>query len=769
MMIDWPAEKLLSLKPLSAWVGAGVSMLVLALLLGHSLPVVARDGQVIRFALEWVPMLGIDLSFRIDGLSLLFALIISFIGFLIFIYSSAYFKSHPQAPRILAILIGFMLSMLGLVLADHLITMFVFWELTTITSFILIGTRHEDMLARRNALQAILITAGGGLCLICAIILLGSAAGSYHLSDIIGQNLTSHPYYTAVFILVLLSCLTKSALFPFHFWLPNAMAAPTPISAYLHSATMVKAGLYLLARLHPSLSGTELWFWSLALLGGVTAVWSSLQAMRQRDLKLMLAYTTVMALGTIAMFLAAGTAKALMAALVFLLVHALYKASLFMVVGNIEKASGSRDWRELVGLRRYLPWTYTAAVLAALSMAGLPPFFGFIGKEMLLEAALSVPVAPLWFSGTVIIAGTLMAGIGFFIMSSPFRGRLAAETTKRLSAAMVFPPVFLAATGLLAGFGAAYASFWVMPLMQSALTSLSPESQAIKLALWHGFGPVLFISLGIILAGAVLARYFAPAHHFLQRSPGGISLSGDLVYDKILKGTLSFSETMTSALQNGRQRFYVMTVFLTLLALTGSTLIYRPFLPDSLWGNIGEIPLYQWTLCGFIALSVCVIVFSHSRMLAICALGTTGTGIALLFIIFSAPDIAMTQFMTEILVVILLTLVTLRLPVFHNFARGYGTGRRRDAAIAILSGLCVTALMLSMIQEPFDLSVSEYYGANSYTEARGRNVVNVILVDFRAMDTLGEITVVAVASLACYALIKLRRHGRKRFDTESLP
>ncbi|NCC21956.1 MAG: DUF4040 domain-containing protein [Alphaproteobacteria bacterium] len=757
----------LPVSPLAAWVGAAISFFFLVLLLGF-LPAVARDGEVIRLAIEWIPALGIDLSFRIDGLSLLFGLVISFVGLLIFVYSSAYFRGDPEATRILIVLVAFMLAMLGLVLADHLIALFVFWELTTITSFILIGTRHEDALARRNALQAILVTAGGGLCLMAAIILLGEAAGSYQLSEIITRDLTDHPHYSAILTLVLLGCLTKSALFPFHFWLPNAMAAPTPISAYLHSATMVKAGLYLLARLHPSLAGTDLWFWSLAVTGGITAVWSSIQALKQRDLKLMLAYTTVMALGTIALFLAADSGKALMAALVFLLVHALYKAALFMVVGNLDKAAGSRDWSVLKGLRRFMPWTFAAAVLAALSMAGVPPFFGFIGKEILIAASLAVPAGTFWFTGAVVVSAALMAGVAFFLMTSPFFGDRATPPKKRLSAAMVVPPLLLAALGLIAG---PFASFLpITPLLQSAALSLSREAPTIELTLWHGFGPVLYISIGILLAGAALARFFVPVHRVLYHSPGKLSLTADRVYDGILHGLLSLAEVLTLVLQNGRQRFYVMTIFSTLVGLIGLTALNRSFLPPALLGGIEGIPLYQWILCAFIALSVLLIVFSHSRMLAICALGTAGTGIALFFVIFSAPDVAMTQFMTEILVVIILTLVTLRLPVFHNYAPGFGAGRIRDAAIAIASGVCVSALMLSMVHEPVDLSVSDYYGANSYTEAKGRNIVNVILVDFRAMDTLGEIVVVAIAGLACHALIKLRRYSRgQRFDARNLP
>ncbi|MEO0359196.1 MAG: proton-conducting transporter membrane subunit, partial [Pseudomonadota bacterium] len=339
-------------------------------------------GGTVRFAWDWVPALGISISFLIDGLSLTFALLISGIGALVLLYSNTYLAGHPQYARFALFLTSFMLAMLGLVLADNLIAVFVFWELTTVTSYLLIGFGHETEKGRRSALQALFVTGAGALALLAGLILLGTTMGTFELSEILtrGDELKAHALYVPILILVLAGTFTKSAQFPFHFWLPNAMAAPTPVSAFLHSATMVKAGVYLMARLHPGMAGTDIWFWTLSIAGAFTAVFASILALRQTDLKQALAYTTLMALGVLTLFLGQGSEYGLTAFVTFLIVHSLYKASLFLVVGCIDHATGSRDADTLGGLGRVMPMTACAAGLAALSMAGLPPFLGFIGK-----------------------------------------------------------------------------------------------------------------------------------------------------------------------------------------------------------------------------------------------------------------------------------------------------------------------------------------------------------------------------------------------------
>ena len=353
-------------------------------------------GDVVRVAWAWVPSLGISLSFLIDGLSLTFGLLITGIGALVMLYSSKYLEGHGHFGRFHLYLVLFMLSMLGLVLADNLLTLFVFWELTTITSYLLIGFDHAEKKARRSALQALLLTGTGGLALLAGFILIGNVAGTFELSEIRAQGnvLIDSALYLPILILVLAGTFTKSAQFPLHFWLPNAMAAPTPVSAYLHSATMVKAGIYLMARMHPNLGGTEVWMWTLTVFGAVTAVFASFMAVKQTDLKQALAYTTLMALGTLTLFLGSDTGYAITAAMTFLIVHSFYKAALFLIVGIIDHGTGTREADILGGLARAMPVTAAAAAVAALSMAGFPPFLGFIGKELKYAGALGSRPSP---------------------------------------------------------------------------------------------------------------------------------------------------------------------------------------------------------------------------------------------------------------------------------------------------------------------------------------------------------------------------------------
>ena len=393
----------------------------LAVTFAACLPTIAA-GNTIRLVYDWVPALGINLSFFIDGLSLTFALLISGIGAIVTLYSSAYLAGHHHLGRFMLYLLMFMASMLGLVLADNIITLFVFWELTSVTSYLLIGFNHTSAESRRSALQALLVTGAGGLALLAGLILLGFASGTYELSEIIAQGgtLQSHALYTPILILVLIGAFTKSAQMPFHFWLPNAMAAPTPVSAYLHSATMVKAGIYLLARLHPTLSGTDTWIWTLTIFGAVTAVVASVMALRQTDLKLALAYTTVMALGTLTMFLGSEATVAVAAAMTFLIVHSLYKAAMFLIVGIIDHEAGTRDVAKLRGLAVAMPITAAAAAAAGLSMAGFPPFLGFIGKELKYEGALAIASEPVFAATAVVIANALMVAVSGIIAFRPF-------------------------------------------------------------------------------------------------------------------------------------------------------------------------------------------------------------------------------------------------------------------------------------------------------------------------------------------------------------
>jgi multicomponent Na+:H+ antiporter subunit A len=437
----------------SGLVAAAIAAAIFAWFAG-SITTVGAGGQF-RIVWEWIPSLGINLSFLVDGLSLVFGLLISGIGALVMLYSSKYLEGHEHFVRFHLFLVLFMLSMLGLVLADNLITIFVFWELTTITSYLLIGFDHATYKSRRSALQALLLTGTGGLALLAGFILIGTVAGTFELSELRAQGdvLKEHALYLPILILVLAGTFTKSAQFPFHFWLPNAMAAPTPVSAYLHSATMVKAGVYLMARMHPNLGGTEVWLWTLTIFGAVTAVFASVMAVKQTDLKQTLAYTTLMALGTLTMLLGESSVYALTGAVAFLIVHSFYKAALFLVVGLIDHGTGTREADILGGLARFMPVTAAAAALAGLSMAGVPPLIGFIAKEVMYVGTLGAHSSVIFVTAAALAANVLMFAVAGIVAFKPFwrPGLQTPVAPHEGPALMLAGPIVLAALGVLSG------------------------------------------------------------------------------------------------------------------------------------------------------------------------------------------------------------------------------------------------------------------------------------------------------------------------------
>ncbi len=734
------------------WLAASVPA-VLALLFAGQVPAVA-GGEPLRLSVDWVPSLEVRLSFLLDGLSLTFALLISGIGAFVLLYSGAYLGGHPQLGRYYLYLLTFMAAMLGLVLADNLITLFVFWELTTLTSYLLVGFDHASAKARRAALQALLVTGAGGLALLAGLILLGVAAGSFEISEIVasGDLLREHSLYLPILVLVLLGAFTKSAQVPFHFWLPNAMAAPTPGSAYLHSATMVKAGIYLLARLHPALSGTEAWIWSLTIFGAVTAVWASVLALRQTDLKLVLAYTTVMALGTLTMFLGAEATVAVAAAMTFLIVHSFYKAALFLIVGIVDHRTGTRELGRLGGLARAMPVTAAAAALAAFSMAGFPPFLGFIGKELKYEGALAIASEPLLVASAAVLANALMVAVAAIVAVRPFFGPRPAmpKPPREASLRMWIGPLFLAVLGL--SFGLA-PSLLADLFVQPGVTAILGRPEEVKLALWHGINLPLMLSLLTFALGVGIYAVHQRLRAALAAAEARLPLTADRAWDRLLDGLKTLAAVQTRVLQNGRLTNYLLVVFVTLaLALAGSFLVFRDALqlPAAAPGLLPR----EWGLLGLIAAGALLAAGTRSRLAAISALGVVGVGIALLFVSFGAPDLAITQLLVETLVVILLAVLMVRLPGFGAVASGGVWTRRRDAVVALALGAVVTAVLLAVVAAPFDRDVTAFFEAASLPEAFGRNIVNVILVDFRALDTFGEVAVVMVAALSAFALLR---------------
>ena len=712
-------------------------------------------GHDLSLAFDWVPSLGIPISFRLDGLALLFAFLISGIGALVILYAGAYLSGHPRRSRLQHYLILFLGAMLGLVLADDVITLFVFWELTTITSFLLIGFEHDSAKARRSALQALFVTGLGGLVLLAGLLLLADAAGSYQLSAIVESRdaLVADPRYLPILALILVGAFTKSAQFPFHFWLPNAMAAPTPVSAYLHSATMVKAGVYLLARLHPALAGTDAWFYALTSFGAVTAVWASLMALRQSDIKLMLAWTTVMALGTLVMFLGAEASVAIAAAITFLLVHALYKCALFLVVGAIDHATGTRDLARLGGLAGAMPITTVAALIAALSMAGFPPFLGFIGKELKYEGALAIAEEPLLIAAAAVAANAMMVSVAGLIGLKSFfgqRGSLPLDPHE-VSPALWLGPLILASLGLV---------FGLMPdllaahLIQPAVTSTLGRPETVELALWHGINIPLALSIVTVALGVALFWQHRKVRDALDRLDARLPMRGDRIYDSFLAGLKTIAAWQTGILQHGALSRYTAVVFATFVLAVGAVLVAR--------GGFGGIestapaPLLGSSIAVLVAGAACVTMLTQSRLLAICALGVVGAGVAAIFLIYGGVDVAMSQLLVETLLVIILALLLPRLPGLTTTPKRQRWRGIGDGAIAIGCGLVVGVLTYVAAATQQDTFITDFFEAASVPEAFGRNIVNVILVDFRALDTLGEVAVVVVAALAVVALIRLR-------------
>lgn len=733
----------------------------------------AVESAPIRAAWEWVPTMGVELAFRVDGLGLLFALLITIIGTFIFLFSASYMKGYPASGRFTFILLAFMLSMLGLVTADNLLLIFVFWELTSITSFLLIGTDFKNPEGRRAATQALVVTGGGGLALLAGMVLLGEAAGTYSLTELLeGAPVTGHALYGALLFCILLGAFTKSAQFPFHFWLPQAMAAPTPVSAYLHSATMVKAGVFLLARLHPVLSGTPAWEVTLTVFGGVTAVMASILALRQTDLKKMLAYTTVMGLGTITLFLAGSGQEAVMAATTFILVHALYKSALFMVAGTIDHEAHTRDIRKLGGLAGALPLTCAGAALAALSMGGLPPFIGFLGKELIYEASLHAGYAPLFVTVMALIANAMMMSVGLMLALDPFwlnkdrRAHLGHHGhVHEAPPSMWAGPVLLSVVGLVLGVLPAMTGQWLIGPLTEAVHGEPMEGY---LSLWHGFTPALMLSLGTYALGIVLFLARKPIRSAVARVLWAMPASADDCYDAFLRGLHGAGRLFMGGFQHGNLVGYMWVLLGFLAVALWATLIGTGAL-DGIALLPEEAPnlfLYEWAIFALIAAGAVVAAVTRSRLLAIAALSAVGSGISLVYVFFGAPDLATTQLMVETLVVVLLALILLRLPGFHMVEKGWSRPYKlADVGLALALGAATVLIILGSTDGVLDMTIPEFFAEKSLVSAHGRNIVNVILVDFRGFDTMGEITVVTLAGLAAYALIKLRGGQDHDVDT----
>jgi len=720
-----------------------------------SLAPVVWSGQSIRASYAWAPDLDLHLSFHLDGLSLLFALLISGMGAVVVVYAGGYLNGHPRLGRFYATLFFFMASMLGLVMAGNLILLFTFWELTSISSYLLIGFDSERERARKSALQALLVTGSGGLALLAGAVLLGQIGGSYELSALLarGGAIQADALYLPATALILLGALTKSAQVPFHFWLPAAMEAPAPVSAYLHAATMVKAGVYLLARLTPILGGTVFWSVSLTLIGAITMLTGAIIALYKSDLKQLLAYSTVSVLGILTFLIGLGTGFALEAMTAYLMAHGLYKGALFLTAGTVDHETGTRQIEELGGLWRAMPFTAAAGALAAFSMAGLPPMFGFVSKEMLYEAGMRAPMHAVLLTKVLVLTAILLFAVAGAVGFRPFFG--GRTTTPKHphegSLNLWLGPLVLACGGL--GLGLFPAQ--LENAIRYGVFAIAPSQAAkVKLGLFHGFNTAVLLSI-LSLAGGLLIYRF---HGRLVRSGWSLPLGRwgpARGYELAVEAMNRLAAAQTKLLQSGYLRYYLLTIVLTAVSLSGFALLRQPVAPEP--GVFSGVQPHEAVLAVIILVSILVAVRTSSRLTAVAALGVTGIGIALIYALFGAPDLAMTQVVVETLTVILLVLVLYHLPDFSWLTpRGQ---RLRDAAVAAAGGGLMATLVLAAASVQHAPSIASYYVENSYPLARGRNVVNVILTDFRALDTLGEITVVAVAAIGVYALLRLRPAG----------
>ena len=707
---------------------------------------------------NWVPSLGASFSIRLDGLSMLFSWLICGIGLFVQLYAFHYMKGKPLSGLFHVYLTLFMVAMLGLVLAGNLMLLFVFWELTTVTSYLLIGFNHDQEISRKNALQAMLVTGAGGLALLAGLILLGQMAGTWEIIQIInrGAAFTSDKRFTPALILILIGAFTKSAQVPFHFWLPGAMSAPAPVSAFLHSATMVKAGVYLLARLAPVFSQSDLWFWSLALTGGATAVWTVILTLQQRDLKLMLAYSTNVALGKLVFLLALGTRYAISAALMFTIAHALYKAALFMVIGTVDKATGTRNIDQVAGLGRTLKFSFLAAGLSALSKAGVPPLPGFLSKEYMYKAALQISYVP---TILLVFVNALMGAMVLLVVVRPFISKPDAMTVPASSVEkyvfLWIPPLCL---GILALLATTIGLHWLnTTLIIPAARAVAPNVWHESLKLWQGLNLPLVLSGASLLFAFFLFKCHTRIKRFIDRTTRMLP-AGSQCYDLIVKGIIRSGSVLTSVLQHGRLTGYIFMLFF-LMALI--FLFNTPALPMPDTVNWQGIRFYEVMLALGLAAAVTTVILSRSRLLAIVSLSVAGFITTLFLMFYNAPDVAKTQLLVETLSVIFLVIIVDRLPKFSEVRpHKFGT-QMLNTAIAVTIGAGVFKILYAMNTAHPDTTLIGFFSANSMIAAHGRNIVNVILVDFRAIDTLGEITVVVMAALGASAILLQKKRKNR--------
>jgi multicomponent K+:H+ antiporter subunit A len=734
-------------------------------------------GEVVRASLPWLPQWGLTLSLRLDGLAWIFALLVSAVGALVVFYARYYMSPADPVARFFSFLLAFMGAMLGIVMSGNLVQLVVFWELTSFTSFMLIAYWYHRAEARRGAGMSLIVTATGGLCLLAGVLLIGEIAGSYELDEVFaaGERLRAHEWYPTLLVLVLIGAFTKSAQFPFHFWLPHAMAAPTPVSAYLHSATMVKAGVFLLARLWPVLSGTDLWFSLVCGAGLVTLLLGAAAALFQRDIKGVLAYSTISHLGLITLLLGMNSALALIAAVFHMLNHATFKASLFMAAGIVDHESGTRNLRRLGGLASAMPITATLATVAAASMAGVPLLNGFLSKEMFFAESIFASADPRLRVGLPLaatLAGLFSVAYSLRLVHRTFFGRPSHDLPRDPcdpTRWMLVPAALLVVTCLLVGI---FPARTVGPLLEMAAHAmLGAAAPQYSLAVWHGFTTPLLMSLAALAGGTVL---YLLLHRYrdgaLAPPPVKKPLDAKRGFDVSMVVLMRTADRLHNTLSTRRLQPQLALLVLAAVVIA----LFTVWRQEPLQHGLLVTPLdptfaLLWLVGAACALGAAAQAKFH-RLAALIMAGGAGLITCLTFAWFSAPDLALTQISVEVVTTVLLVLGLRWLPKrvesdeSARLTRRARARRVRDAVLAVIAGGGLAAIAWVIMTRPRGPGIAEYFLANALPEGGGRNVVNVILVDFRGFDTFGEITVVGIVALAVYKLLR-----RFRPAPESMP
>ncbi|RJG04050.1 monovalent cation/H+ antiporter subunit A [Noviherbaspirillum sedimenti] len=752
-----------------AWLAGAVALGCCALI-GTLYPQIANGG-VVRTAFIWAPALGLEFTLRMDGYAWLFAMLISAMGTLVVLYARYYMSPQDPVPRFFSFLLAFMAAMLGVVLSGNLVQLALFWELTSLVSFLLIGYWHHRVDARRGARMALTVTAAGGLCLLAGVLLIGRIVGSYDLDTVLasGDTLRNHPWYLAVLILIALGALTKSAQVPFHFWLPHAMAAPTPVSAYLHSATMVKLGVFLLVRLWPVLSGTNAWFWLIGGAGLCSLVLGAYAAMFQKDMKGVLAYSTISHLGLITLLLGLNSTLALLAAIFHIANHATFKASLFMAAGIVDHETGTRNLTRLSGLRYAMPITATLATVAAAAMAGVPLLNGFISKEMFFTETVFVSgnmAARIGLPAIAVIASMFSVAYSLRFILQVFFGPPAQDLPRSPHEAprwMLLPSALLVLSCLVVGI---FPAQTIGPLLDTAaIAVLGPQMPAHDLALWHGFNLPLAMSL-LAMAGGIII-YFGLRLRLRRLAAAvvpGYQLDGKRVFESVLDRATALARRLTNAVSSVRLQVQLLLLLLAIFLSALFALRLHGLPPANLpLTRIDPAFVLVWLVGAVCAIGAAVQAKYH-RLAALVMSGAAGLATSLTFAWFSAPDLALTQLAVEVVTVVLILLGLRWLPrrkeaddwetrslPLRLRAR---TRRMRDLLLAGCAGLGLAALTYTVLRRQLNGGIASFFIENSIPLGGGSNVINVILVDFRGFDTMGEITVLGIVALTVYALLR---------------